>query len=164
MNKIIANASNGYGYKYASLSDIAKQGVDIPKMKTGTEDGKEYVYCFDKELKEWIRCAEVVMPESKGMNKAQLYGSALTYARRYSVQLLYGLACDDDKIVEDLNADGTRKTNDNKQETTDFRALVYKIIEEKKLNMLDVARQYKLNSNTSQEQFRKVYEDLCRIQ
>lgn len=52
----------------------------------------------------------------------------------------------------------------NQDATTNFRELVYKVIEEKKLNVLDVARQYKLNSSATQEQFRKAYEDLCKIQ
>lgn len=52
----------------------------------------------------------------------------------------------------------------NQDTTTNFRELVYKVIEEKKLNVLDVARQYKLNSSATQEQFRKAYEDLCKIQ
>lgn len=99
-NKIVANQSKAYGYNYASLSDIVNQGFEIPKMKTGTEDGKEYVYYLDKELNEWIRGAEIVIPEMKGSNDAQKYGSAITYARRYTCHLALQLACDDDKKVE----------------------------------------------------------------
>lgn len=108
-NKVVKNDSKGYGYNYASLSDIANQGFEIPKMKTGTEDGKEYVFYFDKELKEWMRGAEIVVPDGKGMNKAQLYGSALTYSRRYTTLMALQLACDDDKQVEELNAKGEKK-------------------------------------------------------
>ena len=98
--KVVKNISKAYGYNYASLGDIAKQGFEIPKMKTGSEDGKEYVYCYDAELKEWIRGAEIVVPNMKNMNEAQRYGSALTYARRYSVLMQLGLVCDDDKKLE----------------------------------------------------------------
>ena len=108
-DQLVKNDSKGYGYKYASLSDIAKQGYKIPRMKTSTENGKEYIYCYDAETKEWVRGAEVVLIESKSMNRAQLYGSALTYARRYSVQLFLGLACDDDVEIEN-----TTKAGDNK--------------------------------------------------
>ena len=110
MENIVKNASKGYGYNYASLSDIAKQGYTIPKMKTGTEEGREYV--FYKDGDEWIRGSEIVIPESKSMNKAQLYGSALTYARRYTTLMALQLSCDDDAKVEDLKADGTRKTKE----------------------------------------------------
>lgn len=99
-NKIVTNKSEAYGYNYASLSDIIKQGFEIPKMKTGTENNKEYVYYFDKDIKEWIRGAEIVIPEMKGSNSAQRYGSAITYARRYTCHLALQLACDDDKKIE----------------------------------------------------------------
>jgi len=99
-NKIVSNQSKAYGYNYASLSDIVNQGFEIPKMKTGTENGKEYVFYLDKELNEWIRGAEIVVPEMKGSNDAQKYGSAITYARRYTCHLALQLACDDDKKVE----------------------------------------------------------------
>ena len=97
---IVANDSKAYGYNYASLSDIVKQGFTIPKMKTGTENEREYVYYYDTEIKEWIRGAEIVIPEMKGSNQAQKYGSAITYARRYTCHLALQLACDDDKKVE----------------------------------------------------------------
>lgn len=99
-DNIVTNDSKAYGYNYASLSDIAKQGFKIPKMKTGTENEKEYVYYYDAELKEWVRGAEIVVPEMKGSNTAQKYGSGLTYARRYTCHLALSLACDDDKEVE----------------------------------------------------------------
>jgi hypothetical protein len=99
-NKVVVTSSQGYGYSYASLGDIAKQGFTLPKMKTGTEGEREYIFYYDVELKEWVRGAEIVVPESKGMNKAQLYGSALTYARRYTALLSLQLACDDDKELE----------------------------------------------------------------
>lgn len=98
--KVVANTSKAYGYNYASLGDIANQGFTIPMMKTGTEEGREYVYFYHADLKEWVRGAEIVIPNMKGMNEAQRYGSALTYARRYTTLMAYGLACDDDKKLE----------------------------------------------------------------
>lgn len=103
---VVANKSKAYGYNYASLGDIANQGFTIPKMKTGTEEGREYVYCYDAELKEWIRGAEIVIPNMKSMNEAQRYGSALTYARRYSVLMFLGLVCDEDKKLETQSPSG----------------------------------------------------------
>lgn len=106
---IIKNNSEGYGYSYASLSDIAEQGVEIPKMKTVTEDGQDYIAYYDADLNDWIRGAKVVVPESKGMNDAQRYASAVTYARRVTVQLAKGLACRDDKDIEDIDENGEQK-------------------------------------------------------
>lgn len=97
--KIIKNASTGYGYHYASLADFARQDVNIPQMTTKLIDGIEYV--FYKEGEEWLQGARVIVEfESKGMNAAQAYGSALTYARRYTVALANGIATDDDDEVE----------------------------------------------------------------
>ena len=107
--KIVANTSKAYGYNYASLSDIANQGFTIPKMKTGTDGEKEYVYYYDAELKEWVRGAEIVVPEMKGSNSAQRYGSAITYARRYTTLLALSLACDDDKKIETQEPTDTKK-------------------------------------------------------
>ncbi len=113
IENIVTNDSNGHGYKYASLSDIAKQGFTIPKMKVETDPVtmNEYVYYFDKELNEWVRGARVVIPEgTKMMNAAQLYGSALTYARRYTVFLADSLASDDDQMIEELNPEEKKAT------------------------------------------------------
>lgn len=103
--KIVKNASQGNRYTYASLSDIAKQGYEIPKMTVHKVEGDEYVFYADAE--EWVQGARVVVPSpvlnkdgKPAMNEAQLYGSALTYARRYTVLLALGLACEDDKQLE----------------------------------------------------------------
>ena len=108
-DKIVANTSKAYGYNYASLSDIANQGFAIPKMKTGTDGEKEYVYYYDADLKEWVRGAEIVVPEMKGYNSAQRYGSAITYARRYTTLLALSLACDDDKKIETQEPTDSKK-------------------------------------------------------
>lgn len=43
---------------------------------------------------EWIDCGAIAVPVSKG--DAQGYGSALTYARRYSLSAAFGVAPEDD--------------------------------------------------------------------
>ena len=91
--------SGSYKFSYASLSDMVKSGVEIPKMRIAVLDGKQYVEYFDGE--EWQLGAQVITDfESRRMNKAQAYGSALTYARRYTVQMAMCVAVDDDKNVE----------------------------------------------------------------
>ena len=112
--QIVKNASQGYGYSYSNLADLAKAGIEIPVMKTQRVDGDEYVFALIDG--EWIQGAKVIEMEMKGMNAAQAYGSALTYARRYTVQLVKGIACDDDDKVE---ADGAAKRVDNKNSKLD---------------------------------------------
>lgn len=97
--KVIKNASQGYGYKYSSLADLADAGVDIPKMRVKPTEFGEFIEYLDKDG-QWQTGAKIVEFEAKGMNRAQMYGSALTYARRYTVQMAEQVACDDDKGVE----------------------------------------------------------------
>ena len=114
--QIVKNASKGYGYTYSNLADLAKAGIEIPPMKTQRIDGEEYV--FAKVGDEWLQGAKVVEMEMKGMNAAQAYGSALTYARRYTVQLVMAIACDDDDKVEQ-DGEARRKESGN-QNRIDF--------------------------------------------
>lgn len=95
--KIVKNASAGHGYHYANLADFARQGVEIPKMRIDATG--DFVEAWDGEA--WQRGAKIVMPgENRSMNAAQAYGAALTYARRYTVAMLGGIATDDDDAVE----------------------------------------------------------------
>ena len=96
--QIVKNASKGYNYKYSNLADLARAGVEIPPMRTERVDGYENV--FAKVGNEWIQGARVVELTTNGMNPAQAYGAALTYARRYTVQLVQAIACDDDDALE----------------------------------------------------------------
>lgn len=114
-NQIIKNASEGYGYSYSSLADLARAGVKIPVMKTERVDGEEYV--FAKVGDEWIQGAKVVELEMKGMNPAQAYGSALTYARRYTVQLIAAIACDDDSKLEAHSAEDRKNFGESKKKS-----------------------------------------------
>lgn len=97
--KVVKNASQGYGYKYSSLADLAEAGVDIPKMRVKPTEFGEFIEYLDKGGN-WQIGAKIVEFEAKGMNRAQMYGSALTYARRYTVQMAEQVACDDDNGVE----------------------------------------------------------------
>ena len=116
-NKIIGNKS-GQKYHYASLADIARQDVKIPQMRvnyTGDKDGEgnpiEYIEAYIEidGKKDWVRGARVVVPRASNMNEAQAYGSAITYARRYTILTLLGIACDDDDKIENTKAEDAAK-------------------------------------------------------
>ena len=159
--KVVKNTSKAYGYNYASLGDIANQGYEIPKMKTGTEETREFVYYYDKDLNEWIRGAEIVVPENiiskdgkNKMNSAQLYGSALTYARRYTTLMALSLCCDDDKELEAQEPEKKKSgifdepihTN-IKEMANEFRKLYSKEDQERILKGLNVARAEDIGMN-----------------
>lgn len=159
--KVVKNTSKAYGYNYASLGDIANQGFEIPKMKTGTEETREFVYYYDKDLNEWIRGAEIVVPENiiskdgkNKMNSAQLYGSALTYARRYTTLMALSLCCDDDKKLEAQEPEKKKSgifdepihTN-IKDMANEFRKLYSKEDQERILKGLNVTRAEDIGMN-----------------
>lgn len=110
-----AGKAGGYGFSYASLSDIVKGGHALPKMRIKVIDGRQFIeYESDGE---WLLGAEVITDfKSPGMNACQAYGSALTYARRYTAQLALGLAVDDDKNVETAGVMSREKTSKPYQE------------------------------------------------
>ena len=122
-DNVVKNNTKGYGYNYASLSDIAIQGFKIPKMKTGLDTfGAEYVYYYDEEIKDWLQGAKVVVPDNivnkegkNKMNAAQLYGSALTYARRFTTYMALGLATSDDCDIENLQEETPKEEPPKKE-------------------------------------------------
>lgn len=97
------NAS-GYGYKYTDLAEIHNYLESIDSryiQKIERLDGDDYIFtkrCFNNVWdEEWIQGSRVVQATLSGIhNPAQEQGSALTYARRYSLLMAYGLATDDD--------------------------------------------------------------------
>lgn len=100
MANIVQNTDKAYGYNYTSLASLAEAGIDIPKMRTATTpDGLQFIEYLD-DNGEWQRGAQIVIPDMKGMNAAQAYGSALTYARRYTVMMARSVACTDDQQLE----------------------------------------------------------------
>ena len=111
MAKIIKKNSKGYGYEYASLSDLVAQGCEMPKTKIELEDGKQFLWFYDTELKEWLRGAEIIVPQMAKANPAQQYGAALTYAFRYVTQMFNRVATGDDELIEDIDDKGERKSN-----------------------------------------------------
>ena len=115
MANIVKNEDKAYGYKYTSLASLAKQNINIPKMRTKVTEFGEYVEYLDDD-NTWQQGAKVIPMELKGMNAAQSYGSALTYARRYTVQMAESVACDDDQNIEtkDENRASSSKTPTSK--------------------------------------------------
>lgn len=119
-SQIVKNASRTNNYKYSNLADLARAGIEIPQMKTERIDGEEYI--FAKIDDEWIQGARVIPIESKMMNPAQAYGAALTYARRYTVQLVQAIACDDDDAIE-TDKYITKPAASRKDNETNFEAI-----------------------------------------
>ena len=143
-NKIVKTSSttNDKRYHYASLADFVKQGIEIPQMITKLLDGVEYIYY--KNGDEWLQGARVIVDfDGRGMNAAQAYGAALTYARRYTVALAAGVATDDDDEVENAKPVAGK----NKVDFAEIRAKVETI------NSVEELARYQVSLNLSESQW-----------
>ena len=114
----ISKNSQGYGYKYTDLAEIHKylesNGLSYYQYIESL-DGNDYIYTVPitadgKELPARRGCRIVNAILNGKSNPAQERGSAITYARRYSLLMAFGLATDDDD-AQSL----TRKTIDYKK-------------------------------------------------
>lgn len=112
--KLVAKSSKAFNYNYTSLADIYKAGHKIPKMRVARIEGNDYIEYLD-ENGEWQLGARVVIPVMRGANEAQAYGSALTYARRYTAQLALALVSDDDQKIETQAPENSKSQKSNQQ-------------------------------------------------
>lgn len=109
-SQVVKSNSEAYGYNYASLADIVKQGFKIPPMETRIIEGQIFMGWLDDE-KTWHQGAPLVVPEMKGNNEAQIMGAAISYCRRYTAQMALGLACDDDSKLEKKKPQSQTRSN-----------------------------------------------------
>ncbi len=95
----------GYGYKYADLSSVldiarplcAKYELSISQLCTNSADQVGVETMLAHSSGEWIS-SSFLMPvtANKGMSPAQAAGSVITYARRYALAAILGIAQTDD--------------------------------------------------------------------
>lgn len=114
-NSVISKGKKGYGYNYTELAQINKYLAEMNLsyyqfIEAEGEDERIYTVKVDENGKESapVRGCKVItgaMVDKQGKptaNKAQDYGAALTYARRYSLMMAYGLSTtDSDGLTED---------------------------------------------------------------
>ena len=102
----VTKNKEGYGYKYTDLAQIheylEKNNMRYyQEIETDERNGYDYILTYRYIDGSWeekpIRGCRVVDAVLSGIkNPAQEQGSALTYARRYSLLTAFGLATDDD--------------------------------------------------------------------
>ncbi len=120
----LGKAKAGYGYKYTELAQInellEQRGESYYQFTETAENGKDYIMTvkIDKDGKESapIRgCYVVDEGALKGNNNpAQQMGAAITYARRYSLLMAYGLATEDDDAAS-LSSQQGKPQNQSRQ-------------------------------------------------
>lgn len=109
----------GYGYKYTDIAAINdflhSMGIGYSQyIETCDINGEDYIYTVPVvggEVQPPRRGCRVPSATLSGKsNPAQEYGSALTYARRYSLLLAFGLATEDDDAECMTLPDGLTET------------------------------------------------------
>ncbi len=102
--KILKNAP-AHNYKYAPLDEVIEKTKSLAAngiattYQTSTLDGKLFLACvLYHNSGEWLSSGpmEVIADTSKRMSPMQQLGSALTYARRYALQQIAGVAAEED--------------------------------------------------------------------
>lgn len=163
--KLKKNA-DGYGYKYANMAAVNEYIEDIhgkyyQYTKTDDRDGYTYVWTHrfaDDLLEEDIdvrgaRVVDATLSNGK-QNPAQANGSALTYARRYSLYMAYGLAVEDND-AEDLTYEPEMQPASYHDQLVQFANMNGILLE-------DVAAQYDLHPGDSEDHYRQALEQMKR--
>ena len=120
----LSKNKNGYGYKYTDLAQIHEylESINASYIQiTKRIENDDYVMtkrCFDGVWEEeWLQGAKIVDAVLNGIkNPAQEQGSALTYARRYSLLMAFGLATEDDDAASLTVENPIKKEYTSKQE------------------------------------------------
>ena len=103
MGNTLFKNSQGYGYKYTDISEIHRwleeNGIEYYQYIESI-DGVDYVMTVPiisgEEMPARRGCRIITASLSGKTNPAQEQGSGITYARRYSLLMAFGLATTDD--------------------------------------------------------------------
>lgn len=126
--QLIKKNAKGYGYNYTDLAEITKlldeNGISYYQY-IEPYDGHDYVMTVVIDNKGThsmpYRGARIVEAKLSGKdNPVQAYGASLTYARRYSLLMVFGLATTDD------DAEGFTRKKITAKEAAVFRAMCEK--------------------------------------
>ena len=155
----IGKNAEGYGYKYADMARVHDyiaviNGSYYQFTKTDEIDQKTYIWTHrnaDDILDEAIevrgaRVVDATLSNGK-QNPAQANGSALTYARRYSLYMAYGLAVEDND-AEDLTIP------DGYTGPKTYRTQLMEYANAHGVALPDVSEQYGLKPHDSEEHYK----------
>ena len=172
--KVKKNAQ-GYGYKYTDLGEINSYiesigGKYYQYTKTDEADHECYIWTHrfkDEQIAEDIevRGSRIVKAALSGgkVNEAQANGAATTYARRYSLELAYGLATVDDD-AESLTVDASPKAGKLVDALytapKTYRDKLMELANGNGIALPDIAEQYGLKPHDSEDHYKAAYEQL----
>lgn len=154
MGSVLKKKTNGYNYKYTEMSTIHEeleaQGIKYYQyIDYDANADADYIYTVikygDKESTPRRGCRVIVGGEQK-MTAAQAQGSAITYARRYSLLMALGWATEDD--------DGAATGKQTPKAAAPPNRIDFKEIRErlKQINTVDELTKYWVSLKLSQKQ------------
>lgn len=170
MKNILKKNTEGYGYKYTELKDINEFIASIGEVYTQelepNANGNDYVITHrinaetGEEIGRFMGCKVPEAPLNGGKkNPAQEYGSGLTYARRYSLLMAYGLSTTDND-AEDLTVEKKQEKPNKPDEREIVRAEIQGYADANGLTMAEIAKDYQLNAHSTADRLKEVLADL----
>ena len=149
---VVHKGTKGYGYSYADLPAIFE--VIMPLLKkhnlgfTQLMDGTELrTILFHTKSGDTIEsCAAIPQDvQLKGMNAFQVYGSAITYFRRYALSSILGIVTD-----KDIDASGEQINSKKHIDSNQFQRAL-KSIEKGEYSKDRLMKEFNLNANQKNE-------------
>lgn len=157
----LAKNKDGYGYKYTELAEIHRYLEEnnmayYQEIETHPTNGCDYIQTYRYIDGKWEekpkRGCKIVDATLQGIkNPAQEQGSALTYARRYSLLMAFGLATEDDDAASLGKQKGSNKKETQKTDKiTDVEAKsIYSLMVRKGLEVIPLLQKNYGISNTA---------------
>lgn len=107
----IPKTKTGHGYKYADIADILKAVRPVLSKNAlavfQSIEGDKLVTVLAHKSGATLRSEYPLVQDGTGrMNNIQRIGAALTYARRYSLTALLGVAADEDVDASEVKVEG----------------------------------------------------------
>ena len=175
METKVTKNKTGYGYKYTDLAQIHNY-LEENNMryiqKIERIDGDDYIYtkrCIENKWEdEWLQGCRVVQAVLSGKsNPAQEQGSALTYARRYSLLMAFGLATEDDDAESLTVKKQTEELKEKVIDKTMHDALIM-AINKKAITDMEVAEiirkyGYSVTSEIKMKDYKAICDDFSKL-
>lgn len=160
----------GYGYKYTDIAEIHRYLEShnmsyYQEIETNEQTGSDYIMTYRCINGSWEdkpkRGCKVVDATLQGVkNPAQEQGSALTYARRYSLLMAFGLATEDDDaqaLSKKINKTTTKKAVES---SPNYKQMLLDELKKQSMNVNEYAKAHNLNAKTTQVQAKALLENL----